>query len=211
MRKHVGIILGSTVASIVSVSLAGAQTVVTQPAPQQTTVTQTQPAQPSQTVVTQPAPPQTVVQQPAPAQQTNIVAAGPPARERAVSTGPNAMLLTNGLFTFGIPYGISVVVAAESSRDGDKNLFVPVAGPWIAYANEGSCPANEISCGRTTGAKVLLAADGILQAIGAIELVAAFTVPDSRTVASSQPKTRVMVAPSHVGRDGLGLAAAGTF
>ena len=199
MRKHVGIILGTSLASIVSVSLAGAQTVVTQPAPQQTTT------------VTQPAQPQTVVQQPAPAQQTNIVAAGPPGRERAASTGPNALLLMNGLFTFGIPYGISVVVAAESSRDGDKNLFVPVAGPWIAYASEGSCPANEISCGRTTGTKVLLAADGILQAIGAIELVAAFVVPESRTVASSQPKTRVMVAPTQVGREGVGVAAVGTF
>jgi hypothetical protein len=209
MRKHLGIILGTSLASIVSVSLAGAQTVVTQPAPQQTT-TVTQPA-PQTTTVTQPAQPQTVVQQPAPAQQTNIVAAGPPERERAASTGPNALLLMNGLFTFGIPYGISVVVAAESSRDGDKNLFVPVAGPWIAYANEGSCPANEVSCGRTTGTKVLLAADGILQAIGAIELVAAFVVPDSRTVASSQPRTRVMVAPAQVGREGVGFAAAGTF
>jgi hypothetical protein len=198
MRKHVSIILGATMASTVCVSLAHAQTVVTQPAPQQTVVTQ--PAQP-QTVVTQPA-------QPAP--QTNIVAA-PAARETAVRGGPNAMLLTNGLFTFGIPYGISVVVAAESSRDGDKNLFVPVAGPWIAYASEGTCPANELSCGRTTGTKVLLAADGILQAIGAVELVAAFLVPETRTVASSAREPRVMVAPSRVGPNGYGFAAAGTF
>jgi hypothetical protein len=191
-------------ASTVCVSLASAQTVVTQPAPapQQTVVTQ--PTQTPQTVVTQPA-------QPAqPSQQTNIVAAGPE-RERAVSTGPNATLLTNGLFTFGIPYGISVVVAAESSRDGDKNLFVPIAGPWIAYASEGSCPASEVSCGRTTGTKVLLAADGILQAIGAVELVAAFLVPASTTTVASKSEPRVMFAPSRVGPSGYGLAAAGTF
>lgn len=202
MRKHVGIVLGASMATTVCVSLAHAQT-VTQPAPQQTVVTQ--PSQP-QTVVTQPAQPQPAVTQPAP--QTNIVTA--PGRERAASGGPNATLLMNGLFTFGIPYGISVVVAAESTRDGDKNLFVPVAGPWVAYATEGSCPANELSCGRTTGTKVLLAADGILQAIGAIELVAAFLVPEQRTVASAR-EPRVMVAPSRVGPNGYGFAAAGTF
>src|SRR6185436_6751646 len=97
-------------------------------------------------------------------QQQTIVAV-PPARERAVATGPNPTLLMSGLFAFGVPYGISVVVAAESDREGDKNLFIPVVGPWLAYANEGTCRADNLSCGRTTGTKVLLAADGIFQAI----------------------------------------------
>ena len=127
MKKDVVIALGA--ASVLYISVASAQTVVTQPAQPQTAVTQ--PAQP-QTVVTQPAQPQTVVTpSPPPAQQT--IVAVPEGRERATTTGgPNAMLLTSGLLTFGVPYGISVVVAAESSRDGDKNLYVPVLGPWLA-------------------------------------------------------------------------------
>jgi hypothetical protein len=185
MSKSVIITLGAAV-SVFSASIANAQTVVTQP-------------QPGPTVVTQPAP----------APQQTIVAV-PPTRERA-STGPNATLLMSGLFTFGVPYGISVVVAAESDRDGDKNLFVPVVGPWLAYANEGRCDPGQLSCGRTTGTKVLLAADGIFQAIGAVELVAAFALSNQTTTASSPRERRVMVAPARLGPAGYGLAAAGTF
>jgi hypothetical protein len=197
-RSHV-LALCTIAASLSGVSLAHAQTVVTQPAPQPTTVV-TQPAQPT-TVVTQPAPP--------PAQQT--IVAVPAERERATTAGPNPTLLMSGLFTFGVPYGISVVVAAESNRDGDKNLFVPVVGPWLAYANEGSCNTNDLSCGRTTGTKVLLAGDGIFQAIGAVELVAAFLVPAQTTVASTKNGRQLMMAPSRVGSSGYGLAAAGSF
>ena len=70
---------------------------------------------------------------------------------------------------------------------------------------------NSESCGRTTGAKVLLAADGIFQAIGAIELAAAFMMPETRTVASSPRERRLMMAPGRVGASGYGLAAVGTF
>jgi hypothetical protein len=204
MMSKIVITLGAVAASISSVSIANAQTVVTQPSPPpQTTVVQ-QP-QPAQTVVTQPQP--AVVAQP-PSQQTVVV----PERERAsTGGGPNPTLLTSGLFVFGVPYGISVVVAAESDRDGDKNLFVPVVGPWLAYANEGTCHANDLACGRTTGTKVLLAADGIFQAIGAVELVAAFMVPAPRAVASSPREKHVMVAPSRIGPNGYGISAAGSF
>ena len=196
--KNVVITLGAVV-SLAGASVAHAQTVVTQPAPAPTVVTQ--PAEPP-VVVTQPAPP--------PAQQT--IVAVPPARERAVSTGPNPTLLMSGLFAFGVPYGISIVVTAESDREGDKNLFIPVVGPWLAYATEPNCPADNLSCGRTTGSKVLLAGDGIFQAIGAIEIAAAFAFASSPSATASSPsERRVMVAPSRMGAGGYGLAAAGTF
>jgi len=201
MKKNIVIAVGTGAASLWFVSTARAQTVVTQPAPQKQTTVVTEPSQPQTTVVTPPAQP--------PAQQT--IVAVPQERERATAGGPNPTLLMSGLFTFGIPYGISVVVAAESTRDGDKNLFVPVVGPWIAYATEGRCDVTDTSCGRTTGAKVLLAGDGILQAIGGIELIAAFLVAPSRTVASSPTAPRVMVAPTRIGQTGYGLGAAGTF
>jgi hypothetical protein len=188
--KNVVITLGAAV-YLAGASVAHAQTVVNQP------------AQPPPVVVTQPA------AQPPP-QQT--IVAVPPERERAVSTGPNPTLLMSGLFAFGVPYGISVVVAAESDRDGDKNLFIPVVGPWLAYANEGTCRADNISCGRSTGNKVLLAGDGIFQAIGAIEIAAAFMFASSPSATASSPRERrVMVAPSRMGAGGYGLAAAGTF
>jgi len=202
MKKNIVIAVGTGAASLWLASTARAQTVVTQPGQQQPATVVTQPSQPTTTVVTpqasQPPPQQTIV-------------AVPQERERTTAGGPNPTLLMSGLFTFGIPYGISVVVAAESTRDGDKNLFVPVVGPWIAYATEGRCDVTDTSCGRTTGAKVLLAGDGILQAIGGIELIAAFLVAPSRTVASSPNERHVMVAPTRIGQTGYGIGAAGTF
>jgi hypothetical protein len=152
---------------------------------------------------------QTVVTTPPPA-QTTVVAA--PARETVVTGGPNSAMLGSGLFAFGLPYLASVIVAAESDRSADKNLYVPVVGPWVDFANRGSCGGlAQPSCDGETGNKVLLAADGILQGIGALEIVGAFLMPETRTVASSPQQPRIMMGPSHVGRSGYGLAAVGTF
>lgn len=164
----------------------------------------------AQTVVNQ-APPQPAVVASPPA-QTTVVAAAPATRETVVATGPNAALFKSGLFVFGIPYGTSVVVAATSNRDEDKNLFIPLAGPWIDFANRQNCGnVGNPSCDGETAIKVLLAADGILQAIGGIELIAAFMVPESpAVVAKAKEQPRFMMAPSRVGT-GYGLAAAGAF
>jgi hypothetical protein len=187
MRNHFAIAAGALLAPILCVSAASAQTIVTPP--------------PS-------APPQTVVQTPAP---QPVVVEASPARE-TTAVGPNAMLLKSGLFVFGIPYGTSVVVAATSNRSSDQNLYVPVVGPWLDFADRGDCGnLGNPSCSGETAIKVLLAADGIFQAIGAVELVSAFLVPEGRTVASTDNKPHFMMGPSQVGGTGYGVAAAGTF
>jgi hypothetical protein len=183
--------MGALLAPALCVSVANAQTVVNN---------------------TPTAPPPAVVAAPPPQQQTVVTAAAPPTRETVVSSGPNAMLFKSGLFVFGIPYGTSVVVAATSNRDEDKNLFVPVVGPWLDFGDRHDCGSvGTPSCSGETAVKVLLAADGIFQAIGAIELVSAFLVPDSRMVATKEQGPHVMMVPSRVGASGYGLAAAGTF
>src|SRR6266542_2846534 len=182
MKKHVAITMGASLASVLCVSAANAQTVVTTPPPQ--------PAPQQQTVV-------------APQPQPMVVTT--PARETVATTGgPNAALLTSGLFAFGVPYLASVVVAAESSHAGDKNLYVPVAGPWMDFAQRGDCGrAGEPSCDNETANKVLLAADGILQGIGAIEIVGAFLMPETRTTTVAREPS-VKIGPAHVGRGGYG-------
>src|SRR5262245_24136125 len=52
---------------------------------------------------------------------------------------PNAGLITSGVMMFGIPYASSVIVAASSERAGDKNLYLPLVGPWMDLANRGHC------------------------------------------------------------------------
>jgi hypothetical protein len=133
------------------------------------------------------------------------------ARETVVTSGPNSALLGSGLFAFGVPYVASVIVASTSNTSADKNLYIPVAGPWMDFANRGPCGGfTQPSCDTETVNKVLLAADGIFQGIGALEIVGAFLTPETRTVSvASTP--RVVVGPSSVGRSGYGLAAAGRF
>jgi hypothetical protein len=190
MRNHFATAIGALLAPALCIKVANAQTIVTAPA----------------------APPATVVETAPPPPQTTVVAA-PPARETVASSGPNAMLFKSGLFVFGIPYGTSVVVAATSSRDEDKDLFVPVVGPWMDFGSRHDCGSlGNPSCSGETAVKVLLAADGIFQAIGAIELVSAFLVQDSpAVVAKKDNEPHVMMAPSRVGGTGYGFAAVGTF
>jgi hypothetical protein len=183
MKKHVAITVGASLASVLCVSTANAQTVVTTP-PQQTVVA----APPSQTVVTT------------------------RGRDTVVAGGPNSALLSSGLFVFGVPYLTSVVVAATSSRPEDKNLYIPVVGPWLDFAQREDCGSiGQRSCDNETVNKVLLGADGILQGLGALQIVGAFLMPETRTVTTVATEPRIMVGPTRVGRTGYGLAAAGTF
>ena len=131
--------------------------------------------------------------------------------ETVVSTGPNSSMLGSGLFSFGVPYIASVVVASTSDHPGDNNLYIPVVGPWMDFANRGDCGAlGQRSCDHETAYKVLLAVDGVFQGIGALEIVGAFLSPETRTV-SVATKPRFTVGPSSVGRAGYGVAAVGTF
>jgi len=145
------------------------------------------------------------------AEAQTVVTTSPAAHETVVSGGPNSALLQSGLFTLGIPYVTSIVVAASSDRSEDKNLYIPVVGPWLDFANRSPCGGIlQQSCDHETPYKVLLAADGILQGIGALQIVGAFLMPETRTVrVATEP--RVIVGPARVGAGGYGLSAAGIF
>ena len=74
------------------------------------------------------------------------------------------------------------------------------------------------ACGAENTYKVLLVGDGILQGLGALQILGGFVFPETRTVAgaASPPLTatvggvNVRVAPSRVAT-GYGLTAVGTF
>ena len=128
-------------------------------------------------------------------------------------TRPNQAMLYSGAFAFGVPYLSSVIVGAASSHPGDRNLFVPVAGPWIDLADR-HCPTGS-PCDHEGLYKGLLIADGIFQGIGALQIAGAFLFPETITVTNAAQRPRpqvatVRVAPSSVGT-GYGLAAVGRF
>ena len=155
--------------------------------------------------------------QPAPQSSPVVVAnAAPPAREResVEGAGPNRYLLTSGLIVFGVPYLTSVAVAASSPHDGDDRLYVPLLGPWLDLGSRPGCPVSEKNCDPETGNKVLLGADGVLQALGALQIVGAFLMPETRSV-TTVPATAytpaMTLTPQKMGKDGYGIGAFAQF
>src|SRR5229473_4984867 len=106
-------------------------------------------------------------------------------RETVSVTSPNGAMIHTGIFTLGVPYVASVVVAASSDHQGDRSLYWPVVGPWMDLADRGSCGhTGETSCGNETGNKALLVVDGIFQGIGALDIVGAFVFPETHTIST---------------------------
>lgn len=62
----------------------------------------------------------------------------------------------------------SVIVGATSDIDANHWLYVPVAGPWVAYAMRDACApdVDPRPCLNDAGARVGLIIDGILQTTG---------------------------------------------
>jgi hypothetical protein len=136
------------------------------------------------------------------------VPASAQSRETVTTTGPNRELLHSGVFALGVPYVASVIVAASSDRSEDKHLYIPVVGPWMDFANRSPCGGiAQPSCDNETAYKVLLVGNGILQSVGALEIIGSFLFPQTRTVTTGR---RVFVSPYFAGGGG-GVSAFARF
>jgi hypothetical protein len=132
--------------------------------------------------------------------------------ERTVEHRPNRTLLSTGVGIFAISYGASLVVAAVSERDADKNLFIPVVGPWIDLGDRG-CDSSP--CGsREDIDKAMIITSGIVQGAGVLMALGSLVIPEStsiterRTTARSKPEIRVTPVSFAAG---AGLGAIGRF
>jgi hypothetical protein len=118
-----------------------------------------------------------------------------------------------GIFTIALPYFASVGVAMGS--DVDHDLYIPVAGPWMDLAHRPDCGGYHMAACSDMEPfyKVLLIEDGILQGIGALEVLAglASSSPHHSTETAKANKPTLRVAPAPVGRTGYGIGAVGTF
>lgn len=158
------------------------------------------------TIVQSPPPPAPA---PAPAVQPGVVEAQ--GAERPVETRPNVPLITGGLVTFGLSYVPALVVASQSSQSADRNLYIPVAGPWLDFANRPGCGPGGASCNTETTNKVLLGVDGVFQGVGAVMTVLGLLTPETHTAAAANAdKPTIHVSPTSVGT-GYGLGAVGTW
>jgi hypothetical protein len=125
-------------------------------------------------------------------------------------------VFTTGALVFGAAYGASVIAAASADDDndrGNKRLYVPVVGPWLALSDRGSCDISESRCDNETTAKVLLVADGVFQAAGIIGMIDGVLQPSSHRVVARTAKedSKLHVRPTTVAHGSPGLSLSGRF
>ncbi len=157
---------------------------------------------------------------PAPTEPQPVVIVNPPPPAPVYTEEPqyetysdtwNAPLFTSGALVFLGSYGASVVVAATSEDDtvdrGNDRLYVPVVGPWLALNDRPDCPVEQESCDMETTKKVLLVADGVLQAGGVVTMIAGLLSPTEHRVIRRTPvvSKKVNVSPSAGGNPGITL------
>jgi hypothetical protein len=134
-------------------------------------------------------------------------------REVTVDEGekvPNTPLIVTGAVLFGVPWGVSTAISVTSDHPGDSHLWVPLAGPWMDFADRGSLP-DGAGHDREVTNRIFLAIDGVFQAVGALQIVGGFLYPVTRAEKRVRPaKAEYQFAPMRVG-GGYGFGAVGTF
>jgi hypothetical protein len=128
------------------------------------------------------------------------------------ATGPSMLMVGSGVIIFGLAYVPAVIVGATSGLDADHTLFVPIAGPWIDLTQRPGCsPASQCNAENTN--KVLLATDGVVQALGALTVIGGFLNPARETtrIRSRQAGPELTLLPANVGGSGYGVVALGDF
>jgi hypothetical protein len=135
--------------------------------------------------------------------------ADPATRDRVV-TRPDQGLLKAGALTLGLSYAPAAAVAATSGKPADRLLYAPVAGPWLNLEQR-RCE----NCKNENLNKALLIGDGIIQGVGAVEIVASFLFLETQFVKAKKPAKgrhamRLEFTPVRVA-GGYGLRASGRF
>ncbi len=119
---------------------------------------------------------------------------------------PNSAMLITGSALFVGPYAASVIVGATSGNDADRNLFIPLVGPFIDIGQRNACSGG--CAGSERFIQATLVANAAAQIIGVGLVVASYFVPEKeKTVAETK---RVLVVPMGT-LGGGGVAAVGKF
>jgi hypothetical protein len=135
-------------------------------------------------------------------------------------------LVVAGPIVFGVPYFLSLSVAASSRYSPDRWLYAPVVGPFIDLASrKEECTASPsgntvtyYNCGDDSTTRFFLMFDGLMQVSGMAMLIFGLALPQSVLVrddapfVGSKPKTFAWsIAPQKFGRSGYGVGMAATF
>lgn len=136
------------------------------------------------------------------AQETPPSASTPYSYER-----PNRALLVTGASIFVTTYALTASFAAAGQRAADRDMFVPLAGPFMNLANR-NCARG---CTTDTRDTVLIATSGGVQLISVGLMVASVLFPEKVTVGHvAVGPVKMQIAPSAAAGGG-GAIAVGTF
>jgi hypothetical protein len=136
--------------------------------------------------------------QPPPPQTTVVPVVEPNDNGDDLYDPMNAGVFASGAVMFGGSYLASIIAGASTDHPGADRLYVPVLGPWLALGSWGNCPVGNPSCDSNTTDKVLLVADGIVQAAGVLTMIDGLVWPTHhRRVLVTD--TKVHVTPTGTG------------
>ena len=138
-----------------------------------------------------------------------MTTSAPPSGESTVvyqrRTPNKAMLITGSSFLVST-YVTTAALAGYNGGIGDKDLYIPIVGPWINIAER--TPSTYANNTRDT---VLIAGSGVLQGVGALMAVASFFVPEKIPAARiSAGNVKMEIVPTAAAGTG-GLGALGVF
>ena len=142
--------------------------------------------------------------------QTAMTSPQPATPERP-SGLPNGRLLTLGTGALVLGYAPAFVVALTSDHKGDKDLFIPVVGPWFDLGDRVCTLTETTNCGATGMEKAALVVDGIVQGVGALMMAGSFVIPERSKPRAADNSPRVRVVPSSIGGRGAGMSVFGQF
>jgi hypothetical protein len=113
-------------------------------------------------------------------------------------------LVVAGGLVFGIPWGITVLVAASSRNSPDQVLYAPILGPCLRIRDN-----NPASNDADIVGDVFLAMDCLVQAAGAAMIIIGATT--TKTVLVRNVASMPLVVPMRFGNDGYGLGVVSQF
>ncbi|HET7542978.1 MAG TPA: hypothetical protein VFK05_24060 [Polyangiaceae bacterium] len=128
-------------------------------------------------------------------------------------------MIGGGLATLLVGYGTAIVLGASASfKDGTGWLTLPVIGPWAAIgARSYHCTndpqlANQCISGAFSEVQTIaiLSADAVVQATGAVLLVAGLASGHDELVRTDLPAS-VRISPRALGVNGFGIGVDGRF